>query len=167
MAVVAPFLGDLPDSSPTMSPDGSYIDFQLTRPKVPLTDAARPKPGEPILGIASNLRRVDCVGAGWSEPKRLGAAAGGADGFGVVRQDHPHRSSLIAPAQIRTCASNRRHGHVRVWHPSIKLVLGVKKKTVIEIEKLQPWIDWALARADRIDPSIGDVFVGGMRAEEN
>jgi hypothetical protein len=40
-------------------------------PKVPLTDATRPKPGEPIPGIASNLWRVDRAGAGWSEPKRL------------------------------------------------------------------------------------------------
>ena len=42
-----------------MSPNGSYIVFQSTRPKVPLTDATRPKSGEPIPGIASNLWRVD------------------------------------------------------------------------------------------------------------
>jgi hypothetical protein len=69
--VVAPFSGEWPDSSPAMSPDGSYVVFQSTRPKVPLTDATRPKPGEPIPGIASNLWRVDRVDAGWSEPKRL------------------------------------------------------------------------------------------------
>jgi hypothetical protein len=69
--MVAPFSGEWPDSSPAMSPDGSYLVFQSTRPKVPLTDATRPKPGEPIPGIVSNLWRVDRVGAGWSEPKRL------------------------------------------------------------------------------------------------
>lgn len=31
-------------------------------------------------------------------------------------------------------------------------------------EDLQQWIDWALAQADRIDPSIG-TFVTSMRAE--
>jgi Tol biopolymer transport system component len=61
--VVAPFSGEWPDSSPAMSLDGSYIVFQSTRPKVPLTDATRSKPGEPIPGIASNLWRVDRVPA--------------------------------------------------------------------------------------------------------
>jgi hypothetical protein len=62
-----------------MSPDGSYIVFQSTRPKVPLTDANRPKPGQPIPGIASNLWRVDRVAAGWSEPKHLPDAVNIAD----------------------------------------------------------------------------------------
>jgi len=35
--VVAPFSGEWPDSSPAMSPDGSYVVFQSTRPKVPLS----------------------------------------------------------------------------------------------------------------------------------
>jgi hypothetical protein len=70
-SVVAPFSGEWPDSSPAMSPDGSYIVFQSTRPKVPSTNANRPKPGEPIPGIVSNLWRVDRAGSGWSEPKRL------------------------------------------------------------------------------------------------
>ena len=69
--VVAPFSGEWPDSSPAMSPDGTYIVFQSNRPKVSLTEATRPKPGQPIQGIASNLWRVDRVGAGWSKPKRL------------------------------------------------------------------------------------------------
>jgi hypothetical protein len=77
--IVAPFSGEWPDSSPAMSPDGSYIVFQSTRPKVPLTDATRPKPGEPIPGMASNLWRVDRVGTGWSEPKRLPDAVNVAD----------------------------------------------------------------------------------------
>jgi hypothetical protein len=34
-------------------------------------------------------------------------------------------------------------------------------------EELQQWIEWALAQADRIDPSIGNVFVFGMRAEQD
>ena len=70
-SVVAPFSGEWPDSSPAMSPDGSYIVFQSTRPKVPWTDVNRPKPGEPTPGIVSNLWRVDRAGSGWSEPKRL------------------------------------------------------------------------------------------------
>src|SRR5271154_4162512 len=68
---LATFSGEWPDSSPAMSPDGSYIVFESNRPKIPLTDATRPKPGEPIPGMASNLWRVDRVAAGWSEPKRL------------------------------------------------------------------------------------------------
>ena len=69
--MVAPFSGEWPDSSPALSPDGSYLVFQSTRPKIPLTDATRPKPGEPIPGVVSNLWRVDRVGSGWSEPKRM------------------------------------------------------------------------------------------------
>jgi hypothetical protein len=52
-----------------MSPDGTFIVFQSTRPAIPLT--ARPKEGEPIKGIVSNLWRVDRVGSGWSAPVRL------------------------------------------------------------------------------------------------
>jgi Tol biopolymer transport system component len=68
---LASFSGEWPDSSPAMSPDGSFIVFQSTRPKVPLTDATRPKPGQPIPGIISNLWRVDRTASGWSEPHRL------------------------------------------------------------------------------------------------
>jgi hypothetical protein len=39
--------------------------------------------------------------------------------------------------------------------------------STISAEELQQWIDWALAQANRIDPSIGDVFVMGMRSEQN
>ena len=66
---LAPFSGEWPDSSPAMSPDGSYIVFQSTRPAIPLT--ARPKDGEPIPGIVSNLWRVNRQGSGWSQPVRL------------------------------------------------------------------------------------------------
>ena len=68
---LAPFSGEWPDSSPAMSPDGSYIVFQSSRPAIPLTDANRPKAGEPVSGIVSNLWRVDRVGSGWSKPQRL------------------------------------------------------------------------------------------------
>lgn len=34
-------------------------------------------------------------------------------------------------------------------------------------EELQQWIDWALTQVGRIAPSSGDVFVVGMRAEQN
>lgn len=67
--ILAPFSGEWPDSSPAMSPDGSYIVFQSTRPAIPLTE--RPKEGQPISGIVSNLWRVDRVGSGWSKPTRL------------------------------------------------------------------------------------------------
>jgi Tol biopolymer transport system component len=63
---LAPFSGEWPDSSPAVSPDGSYIVFQSTRPAV-----APSKPGEPVQRAVSNLWRVDRVGTGWSEPKRL------------------------------------------------------------------------------------------------
>jgi hypothetical protein len=36
----------------------------------------------------------------------------------------------------------------------------------ISADELQQWIDWALAQADRIDPSISAAFVMGMRRAE-
>jgi hypothetical protein len=66
---LAAFSGEWPDSSPAMSPDGTYIVFQSTRPATPLKE--RPKPGEPIPGLVSNLWRVDRAGSGWSAPTRL------------------------------------------------------------------------------------------------
>ncbi len=66
---LAPFSGEWPDSSPAMSPDGSYLVFESNRPATPLT--SRPKEGESIPGIVSNLWRVDRVGSGWSKPTRL------------------------------------------------------------------------------------------------
>src|SRR3984957_3110558 len=50
---LASFSGEWPDSSPSMAPDGTYVVFQSTRPAVPLT--VRPKEGEPIKGVVSNL----------------------------------------------------------------------------------------------------------------
>jgi Tol biopolymer transport system component len=66
---LAPFSGEWPDSSPGMSPDGSYIVFQSTRPATPLT--VKPVEGQPVAGVVSNLWRVDRTGAGWSQPVRL------------------------------------------------------------------------------------------------
>jgi WD40 repeat protein len=66
---LAPFSGEWPDSSPAMSPDGSYLVFESNRPAIPL--ASRPKEGEVIPGVVSNLWRVDRVGTGWSKPTRL------------------------------------------------------------------------------------------------
>lgn len=67
--ILAPFSGEWPDSSPAMSPDGSYIVFQSARPTVPLATA--PPAGEKIPGVVSNLWRVDRMGSGWSKPVRL------------------------------------------------------------------------------------------------
>jgi len=68
--VVAGFSGEWPDSSPAWSPDGRYVVFQSTRPKVALKE--RPKPGQPIPGIASNLWKVERRADGsWTEPVRL------------------------------------------------------------------------------------------------
>lgn len=67
--IIAPFSGQWPDSSPAWSPDGRYVVFQSTRPKTPLV--TRPKPGEPIPGVVSNLWRVDRTADGWSAPTRL------------------------------------------------------------------------------------------------
>jgi Tol biopolymer transport system component len=66
---LAPFSGQWPDSAPAMSPDGSYLIFESRRPLAPLT--VRPRDGEPIPGIVSNLWRVDRTPAGWSQPARL------------------------------------------------------------------------------------------------
>ncbi len=62
---LAPFSGSWPDSSPAMAPDGSYLVFESIRP------IGEPEPGKPAPAKASNLWRVDRVGEGWSEPKRL------------------------------------------------------------------------------------------------
>jgi hypothetical protein len=110
--VVAPFSGEWPDSSPAMSPDGSYLVFQSTRPKVPLTDATRPKPGEPIPGIASNLWRVDRVGAGWSEPKRL------PDAVNVVGQSI-WKPSIAADGTIYLTAIDKK-GSKRLYSSAYK-----------------------------------------------
>jgi Tol biopolymer transport system component len=58
---LAPFSGEWSDSSPGMSPDGTYLVFE----------SKRPKQGESSAGIVSNLWRVDRMGTGWGKPKRL------------------------------------------------------------------------------------------------
>ena len=58
---LAPFSGEWSDSSPGLSPDGTYLVFE----------SKRPKQGESSAGIVSNLWRVDRMGTGWSKPKRL------------------------------------------------------------------------------------------------
>ena len=67
--MLAPFSGEWPDSSPAMSPDGSYLVFESKRPSTP--QISRPKEGQSISGIVSNLWRVDRVGSGWSKATRL------------------------------------------------------------------------------------------------
>jgi hypothetical protein len=64
---LAPFSGEWPDSSPAMSPDGSYLVFQSTRPATPPVSTGDPKDVHRV----SNLWRVDREGSGWSKPKRL------------------------------------------------------------------------------------------------
>lgn len=66
---LASFSGEWPDSSPAMSPDGTYIIFQSTRPAIALTSPH--KEGEPVPAPVSNLWRVDRMGSGWSKPSRL------------------------------------------------------------------------------------------------
>jgi WD40-like Beta Propeller Repeat len=66
---LASFSGEWPDSSPAMSPDGSFIVFQSTRPATPLT--VKPIEGQPVPGVVSNLWRVNRAGATWSRPVRL------------------------------------------------------------------------------------------------
>jgi Tol biopolymer transport system component len=64
---LASFSGEWPDSSPELSPDGSYIVFQSSRP----VDA--PEVGLAAGGVrkVSNIWRSERVGNGWSKPKRL------------------------------------------------------------------------------------------------
>jgi hypothetical protein len=66
---LAPFSGEWPDSSPAMSPDGSYLVFESNRPAIPRT--SHPKEGDSLPGVVSNLWRVNRVGTGWSKPTRL------------------------------------------------------------------------------------------------
>jgi Tol biopolymer transport system component len=65
--VLAPFSGEWPDSSPAMSPDGKFVVFQSSRPIAPVSAADDHAKAHAV----SNLWRVDRVGAGWGEPKRL------------------------------------------------------------------------------------------------
>jgi len=58
---LSPFSGEWSDSSPAMAPDGSYLVFE----------SKRPKQGESVAMIVSNLWRVDHLDTGWSKPKRL------------------------------------------------------------------------------------------------
>ena len=64
---LASFSGEWPDSSPELSPDGSYIVFQSTRPINP------PAVGVPESEVpkVSSIWRAERVGNGWSKPKRL------------------------------------------------------------------------------------------------
>jgi hypothetical protein len=64
---LAPFSGEWSDSSPEMSPDGSYIVFQSTHPTTPVPSTDHPKEVHRI----SNLWRVDRAGSGWTNPTRL------------------------------------------------------------------------------------------------
>jgi len=64
---LASFSGEWPDSSPELSPDGSYIVFQSTRPISPFGNGEHP----PEIHKVSNIYRADRVGDGWSKPKRL------------------------------------------------------------------------------------------------
>jgi hypothetical protein len=68
--VIASFSGEWSDSSPELSPDGSYLVLQSSRP-VATADPAEPAdPGKPPRRV-SNIWRVDRVGSGWSKPQRL------------------------------------------------------------------------------------------------
>lgn len=48
-----------------------------------------------------------------------------------------------------------------------KIQRAQSQSPTVSAEEFQRWINWALAQADRIDPSIGKVFLAGMRAEQN
>jgi Tol biopolymer transport system component len=64
---LASFSGEWPDSSPELSPDGSYIVFQSSRPIEPPAPGANPGDVHKV----SNIWRVDRIGNGWTKPKRL------------------------------------------------------------------------------------------------
>jgi hypothetical protein len=69
---IAPFAGQWRDLEPAMAPDGSYLIFASNRPS---GAAAKPLDGHYGGKLAAseggNLWRVDRVGDGWSEPRRL------------------------------------------------------------------------------------------------
>jgi hypothetical protein len=67
---IAPFSGEWPDSSPAMSPDGSYVVFNSLR--LPSPSTAAPAAEHPHAAArTANLWRVNRVGSGWSKPERL------------------------------------------------------------------------------------------------
>ena len=70
--VVASFSGRWQDIEPAMAPDGSYLIFSSNRPVVAggkVLDGSWNSQHYP--GGGGNLWRVDRVGAGWGEPRRL------------------------------------------------------------------------------------------------
>ena len=69
---VAAFSGQWQDIEPAMSPDGSYLIFSSNRPVVAGGKVLNGVwNSQPYPGGGGNLWRVDRVGAGWGEPRRL------------------------------------------------------------------------------------------------
>ena len=64
---LARFSGEWPDSAPALSPDGSFLVFQSSRPTTPIPASG----SSHEIRRVSNLWRVERVGAGWSTPQRL------------------------------------------------------------------------------------------------
>jgi Tol biopolymer transport system component len=64
---VAPFSGEWPDSSPAMSPDGSFLVFNSLRPVAAAASAENPQGAARV----ANLWRINRVRSGWSTPVRL------------------------------------------------------------------------------------------------
>lgn len=70
--VLAPFSGQWRDLEPAMAPDGSYLIFASSRPLPGTSTAPDGVWGNKVHpGKGGSLWRVDRVGNGWSEPKRL------------------------------------------------------------------------------------------------
>ena len=70
--VIAAFSGRWQDIEPAMAPDGSYLIFSSNRPVAPggkVLDGCWNSQHYP--GGGGNLWRVDRVGSGWGEPRRL------------------------------------------------------------------------------------------------
>jgi hypothetical protein len=116
---LAPFSGEWPDSSPAMSPDGSYLVFESNRQATPLT--SRPKEGEPIPGIVSNLWRVDRVSSGWSRPMRLPDTS-------ILPDNRYGSQGLLPTARSTLSPSTRRVGSV-YFLPNTRMPLSAGSAT--------------------------------------
>jgi len=65
---------------------------------------------------------------------------------------------------LRDAAASQQAGEIRRYVQAIKLTLSHGPPS--RSEEVEEWSQWALTRADRIDPAIGGKFSNAMQDEE-
>ena len=66
---------------------------------------------------------------------------------------------------LRDAAAFQQAGEIRKYIEAIRLAQVCD--TITPTDEFEQWSQWALAQADRIDPSIGGMFLKAMRDEEH